>query len=106
MQDSRVTDRSRNTSTLRSIIMLYLIWDNKSFIAKQNVMELVNNDNAALSLYDKAYLFWSKNSIERLMISSSVIILLSSSATSPRSSLDPLEAMGKKKKTHTRMNTK
>lgn len=39
------------------------------------------------------YLLWSKNSIERLMISSSVIILLSSSATSPRSSLDPLDAI-------------
>lgn len=41
------------------------------------------------------YLPWSKNSIERLMISSSVIILLSSSATCPRSSFDPLEARGK-----------
>lgn len=44
------------------------------------------------------YLLWSKNSIERLMISSSVIILFSSSATSPRSSLDPFEAAVKKKK--------
>lgn len=43
------------------------------------------------------YLPWSKNSIERLMISSSVIILLSSSATCPRSSFDPLEARGKSK---------
>lgn len=43
-----------------------------------------------------AYLLWSKNSIERLMISSSVMILLSSSATSPRSSFDPFEAGGKK----------
>lgn len=47
------------------------------------------------SLEVNAYLQWSKNSIERLMISSSVIILLSSSATSPRSSFDPLEAAGK-----------
>ena len=49
---------------------------------------------------NEAYLLWSKNSIERLMISSSVMILLSSSATSPRSSFDPLEAAEK----HTEVN--
>lgn len=40
-------------------------------------------------------LFWSKNSMDKLIISSSVIILLSSSATSPLSSLEPLAAAQK-----------
>lgn len=49
----------------------------------------------------KTHLVWSKNSMERLMISSSVIILLSSSATSPRSSCEPLDASGEKTTTGT-----
>lgn len=48
-----------------------------------------------MRLLNWTYLLWSKNSIERLMISSSAMILLSSSATSPRSSFDPLAAGGK-----------
>lgn len=52
-----------------------------------------NWEDSGLEIWRSAYLaLRSKNSMERLMISSSVIILLSSSATSPRSSLEPLEA--------------
>lgn len=42
------------------------------------------------------YFFWSKNSMDKLMISSSAMILLSSSATSPLSSLEPLVADGQR----------
>lgn len=62
-----------------------------------NIHQLGNIVRKENGKKNNTYLPWSKNSIERLMISSSVIILLSSSATCPRSSFDPLEATGKSK---------
>lgn len=90
MRDNRVTDTRVTSGTT-----------NLSHFYKQNRTEHANNCATTALLEQNpndAYLVWSKNSIERLMISSSVIILLSSSATSPRSSFDPLEAI--EKKTH------
>ena len=57
----------------------------------KNITEHCHSNTHKQCTYTNTYL-GLKNSIERLMISSSVIILLSSSATSPRSSFDPLVA--------------
>lgn len=73
---------------------------NLVFSERFNIKKTVWKQKLCLNSFKiKSHLLWSKNSIERLMISSSVIILLSSSATSPRSSCDPFEALGRNERT-------
>lgn len=60
---------------------------------RKYLLSFTSSFDFSFSLFPfRSSLFWSKNSMDKLIISSSVIILLSSSATSPLSSLEPLAA--------------